>query len=78
MQFLSFTPGSAVAVFAQMFDHGTYVFQIPNTRLPMPEPKAFRVTLYQGDRVLHQFRRSWGRLGKFLELCGHWRCAAHE
>jgi hypothetical protein len=36
------------------------------------------VTLYQGDRVLHQFRRSWGRLGKFLELCGHWRCAAHE
>lgn len=61
MQFLGGAPRPPVAIFTQMFDHEPDVRPGADARLGMPEPKAFRVSLDEGE-------------GPFNQLWRHGRC----
>ena len=62
MQFLGGAPRPPVAIFTQMFDHEPDVRPGADARLGMPEPKAFRVSLDEGEGPFNQLWRR-GRCG---------------
>src|SRR5947208_10035824 len=51
-----------------MFNYQAHVFQMPNLRLWMPEPKAFWIAPHQRSRALDQFRRSRRRRWPFMKF----------
>jgi hypothetical protein len=51
VQFLGFPPGSAIAIFAQVFNDQPHIFQMPDARFRMPKPKALRMRLHQLSRA---------------------------
>ena len=62
MQLLGLAPGVAVAVFAEVLNHQTHIFDVANARLGMAEPEALWVLFHDGGGALHQLRR--GRRGR--------------
>jgi hypothetical protein len=74
VKLLGVTPGSAVAVLAEVFNDQPHVLQMTKPGLGMPEPETLRVAPHQGRRPLEQLRRRRGRgrqLAQFIRRTSH-------
>ena len=67
MQFLGFPPRPVVAVFPEVLNHQTDIFEVPDPGLRMPEPKTLGVIPDQRPSTLDQFRRRGRRGGKIMQ-----------
>jgi hypothetical protein len=70
VQFLGFPPCPVVAIFPEVFDHQSHVFQVPDASFRGPEPKTFRMLPYQRPRALDQLRRRGRGRGQFVQRIG--------